>query len=120
MGSVADAEQAGRRPLQEAVDLDGEELDFVPGVDLGGATDEEGNDVLDALLKGGKTGLLNLGEGVFGDDVADLEVVVAIDEDDEAAVVDVAERVFRVVGLARDAEPEDVDGNAVVEEREMG
>ena len=42
-------------------------------------------------------------EGAFGDDVADLEVVVAVDEDDESAVVDVAECVFGVGGLAGDA-----------------
>ena len=102
MGSVADAEEAGGGPLLETVDLDGEELDLVPGVDLGGATGEKGNDALDALLEGGDTGLLNLGKGAFSDDVADLEVVVAVDEDDEATVVDVAEGVLGVGGLARD------------------
>ena len=31
---VADAEQAGEPPAFEVVDLDGEELDLVPGVEL--------------------------------------------------------------------------------------
>ncbi len=56
----------------------------------GGATAEEGDDALDGLLEGFEAGGLDLGEGAFGYDVADLVVVVAIDEDDEAAVVDVA------------------------------
>jgi hypothetical protein len=90
MGCVADAEQAGRAPVLKVVDLDGEEFDLVPGVDLGGAASEEGDDALDALLEGGDAVLLDFGEGVFGDEVADLEVVVAIDEDDEAAEVEVA------------------------------
>lgn len=119
MGGVADAEQAGGRPLLKAIDLDGEKFDLVPGVDLGGASGEEGNDALNALLKGRDAGLLDLGEGAFGDDVADLKVVVAIDEDDEAAVVDVAEGILGIGWLARDFEPEDVYGNAFVVEREV-
>ncbi len=61
--------------------------------------------------EGGEAGLLDLGEGAFADDVGALEVVVAVDEDEEAAVVDVAEA-FRDRWVARDAEPEDVDGDA--------
>ena len=120
MSGVSYAEQAGGGPLLEAVDFYGEELDFVPGVELGGAAGEEGDDAFDALLEGGQALLLDLGEGAFGYDVADLVVVVAIDEDDEAAVVDVAEAVLGVAGVAGEAEPEDVDGDAVVDEREMG
>ncbi len=85
VGGVSDAEQAGGGPLLEAVDFYGEELDFVPGVEDGGAAGEEGDDAFDALLEGGEAGGLELGEGAFGDGVADLVVVIAIDEDDEAA-----------------------------------
>ncbi len=119
MGCVADAEQAGGAPVLKTVYLNCEELHFVPGVDLGGAAREEGDDALDALLEGGDAILLDLGKGAFGDEVADLEVVVAIDEDDETAVVEVAECVFRVGGLACNAEPENVYGDAVVNKREM-
>ena len=63
--------------------------------------------------------MLDLGKGAFGDEVADLEIVVAVDEDDEPAVVEVAECVFRVGGLACDAEPEDVYGDTLVNKREM-
>ena len=59
MGGIADAEQAGRAPVLKVVYLNGEELDFVPGVDLGGAAGEEGNDALDALLEGGEAVLLD-------------------------------------------------------------
>ena len=61
VGGVADAEQAGEDHCEEAVDLDGEELDLVPGVDLGGAAGEEGDDALDALLEGGEASLLDVG-----------------------------------------------------------
>ena len=119
MGCVADAEQTGGRPLNQSIDEDGEKLDLVPGVDLGGAAGEEGNDTLDALMEGGEAILLDLRKGAFGDEVADLEVVVAIDENNEAAEVEVAERVFGVGGLARDAKPEDVQQNAFINEGEM-
>ena len=119
VGGVADAEQTGGTPVLKTVHLNGEELDFVPGVDLGSAAGEEGDDALDALLEGGEAFLLDLGEGAFGDEVADLEVVVAIDEDDETAVVEVAEGVFRVGGPACDTEPENVDGDALLDERKM-
>ena len=59
VGGVADAEESGRGPLDEAVDLDGEELDLVPGVDLGGAAGEEGHDAFDALVEGGEAFLLD-------------------------------------------------------------
>ena len=68
MGRVADAEQAGGAPLLKVVDLDGEELDLVPGVDLRGAAGEEGDDALDALLEGGEAILLDLRKGAFGDE----------------------------------------------------
>ena len=78
------------------VDLYGEELDLVPRVDLGGAIGEERDDACDALLEGGEAFLLDLREGAFGDEVGDLEVVDAVDENDEAAIVNVAEAVFGV------------------------
>lgn len=119
MGCVADAEQAGGTPVLKMVYLNCEELHLVPGVDLGSAAREEGDDALDALLEGGDAILPDKRECAFGDEITDLEVVVAIDENDETAVVEVAECVFRVGGLACNAEPENVYGDALVNKREM-
>jgi len=105
VGCVSDAEQAGGAPVLEAVDLHGKKLHFVPGVDFGGAPGEKRYDALDALMECREAVLLDLGEGAFGDDVSDLKVVDAIDENDEPAVVDVAESVFGVGGFAGQAEP---------------
>jgi len=71
-------------------------------------------------MKGVEALLLDLREGALGNDVPDLEVVDAVDEDDEAAVVDVTECVFWVVGLASDAEPENVDRYSVVDKWKVG
>ncbi len=121
MGGVADAEEAGGGPALEVVELDGEEFDLVPGVDgLSAAIGEEWGELRDAGLERGETLLLDGGEGAFGDDDAGLEVVVAVDEDEGATVVDVAEDVLGVGGLAGDAHPEDVDGDALFDDVEVG
>ena len=39
----------GDGPAFEVVDLDGEELDLVPGIEFGGAAGEEGGEALDAV-----------------------------------------------------------------------
>jgi hypothetical protein len=119
VGCIADAEEAGKRPAFEVIDLDGEQLDLVPGVEAGGAAGEEWGDALNTFAEGRKACLLDLGKGSFGDDVGGLEVLDAIDEDEETAVVDVAESAFGVVRVARDAEPEDVDGDAFLDDVEM-
>jgi len=105
VGRVSNAEEAGGAPVLEAVDLHGKKLHFFPGVDLGGAPGEKRYDAFDALVESCDAVLLDLREGAFGDDVSDLKVVDAIDENDEPAVVDVAESVFGVGGFAGQAEP---------------
>ena len=119
VGGVADAEQAGGGPVFEAIDLDGEEFDLVPGVDGLGSTPEKWGKLLDGGVEGGEALLLDGGEGTFGDDEGGLEVVVAVDEDEGMAEVDVAEGVFGVVRLTREAHPEDIDGDALLDDVEV-
>jgi hypothetical protein len=89
---VADAEEPGEVPAVEDVDLDFEEFDLIPVGDLGYAVGEEGCDADDALVDGFEAGGFDVGlEGVFGDDEGALVVVGAVDEDDDAALIDVAE-----------------------------
>ena len=60
------------------------------------------------------------GEGVLADEKGALEVVGAIDEDGEVAVVDVADDVGGVGFAAGETEPEDVDGNTGLVNGEVG
>ena len=60
------------------------------------------------------------GEGVLSDEKGALEVVGAIDEDGEVAVVDVADDIGWVGFVAGEAEPEDVDGDSGLVDREVG
>ncbi len=61
VGGVADAEQAGAVPACEAVDLNGEEFDLVPGGDLVDAVGEEGDEADEGVAEGGEAGGLDAG-----------------------------------------------------------
>jgi hypothetical protein len=56
VGGVADAEEAGGVPVLEVVDLDGEELDLVPGGELADAIGEEGCEVGEGGAEGFEAG----------------------------------------------------------------
>src|SRR5271157_531613 len=92
------------------VDLDAEELDLVPGVDLAGAASKEGDDALQALVEFVEAVLPDLVEASLGNEVGDLEIIDAVNENGEAAVIHVAEAGFRVRRQAREPEPENIDG----------
>src|ERR1700674_4195462 len=102
------------------VDLNGEEFYLVPGFDGAGASGEEGGKPFETGTEGGETSLLDGGERIFGDDVAALEVSVSVDEDEDAAEVDVAEGVLGVGGKTGKAEPEHIDGDAILVKWQMG
>jgi hypothetical protein len=75
----------------------------------------------DGGAEGGEaSGLDPGGEGFLGDEEGTLEVICAIDEDGEVAVVDVADDVGGVAFLAAETEPEDVDGNSGLANGQVG
>jgi hypothetical protein len=121
VGGVADTEEAGAVPVLEAVDLNGEELDLVPVGELVYTVGEERNEARERGAEGLETGRLDVGgEGVLCDEEAALEVVAAVDEDQEGAVVDVAESVDGIGFTTAETEPENVDGDARLVDPEMG
>ena len=108
-------------PAGEAVDLDREELDLAPVGEFVYAVGKEGDEADEGGTEGGQAGGLDLrGEGVLGDEEAALEVVSAVDEDEEAAVVDVAKGVAGVALSSAETEPEDVDGDSGLVDGEVG
>src|ERR1700722_4091808 len=60
-----------------------------------------------------------MGERTFANEKADLIVSGAVNEDCGAPVVDVAEAVFGVGGASREAEPENVNGDAALDDIKM-
>lgn len=93
-------------PAGETVDLNGEKLDLIPISDLMHTVGERRNQTNESLAECGKTRRLDpAGEGTFCDDEATLEVIAAVDEDEQAAVVDVSQDIFRVAFMAAEVEP---------------
>ena len=80
---------------------------------------KEGDEVGEALLEGLEACRLNCGEIAFADEEGGLEIFVAINEHGGVAVVKVAECVLRIVGAARKAEPENVNGDTTLDEIEV-
>src|ERR1700756_3979489 len=63
--------------------------------------------------------LLNPGKVAFRDQVADLKVIHSIDKDDEPSEIRVSQSILRICGLARDAEPENIDGHSFLDQAQI-
>ncbi len=81
---------------------------------------EEGSDAAKVGAEGIEASGFDFVIGAFCDDEAGLKVVAAVDEDEGLSVVDIAEHVGRVALDAADAEPEDIDGDSVLDDVEAG
>ena len=118
---VADAEQARLRPLRQAIDGDGEQLDVVPRANVFGdvrgqhrpGLDDLGAEFLDRPLA------QRVG-AALGDHECALPVVAAVDGDDEVAGRDPRQAVVELGRIAPDAKPEHVDRRAEVLDGEPG
>ena len=111
---IADTEQAGARPLAQAIDGDGQELYVVPIFPGGGAIAEERRDRGDVLGESRQTFLLERGQGVLGNYVGALPVITAVESDQNPAGAETAQSFVGIRGLAGETHPEDVDGSAQV------
>ena len=80
---------------------------------------KEWNEVGEAPLEIVETCGLNRGEIAFTDEEGGLEIVVPVDENGSTTVVEVAEGVLGVVGAAREAKPENIDGNTPLDDVEV-
>ena len=119
MSGVPDTQQARNSPALKVIDLHREQFDLVPGFDGCGTSREERRDAFDALAEGRQPSLLHLREGSFGNDVGSLKVFDAIDEDEQAAIVDVTKSALGIGCIAREAQPEDIDRNAFFNDLEV-
>src|SRR5579883_1186369 len=114
MRRIADAQQPGPIPAQQPVHLHREQFDLLPLPQLRNAIAGERRDLPDALAKLLHPALPDLIERSLADDQARLEIIAALDQDQHPAVIDAAEHLVRVVRTAAEAEPEHVDGHAVL------
>src|ERR1700761_2886345 len=87
----------------------------MPVLQLVHTTLQKWRDLYDGSTESLHPFLLQRFERAFLDNEASLEIVVPIDQNQHAAVVDVSEDLLRVVTLAADTKPEHIDGDASFE-----
>src|SRR4029077_20672952 len=95
--AVADAKQTGPAPASQTIDLHGQQFDFRPIVEFRHAIFEEGRDGSDLRIERRKRGLSDLLVAALGNDVSNLEIVSAIEQDKKLAAPEKTECLWRVV-----------------------
>ena len=118
MRGIANAEQAGEMPPREVIDLHGEQLDLVPAIEFLHALAKERNHAENVLMEGFQTFFLEHFERALSDEETTLPIVAAIDHDDAAPGLEIAETGMRIVGVARHTHPEDIEGRAQIGDRQ--
>src|SRR5207302_3904940 len=112
MGAVTNAKHAFAVPFSQTVDLDGEEFDFCPIVQLRDSIFQERSEANDVAMQGGQAALLDRVELAFWDNKTDLEIIAPVEENEQFPVAKKAKRLWRVVFPIGKRHPEDNDGAA--------
>ena len=120
MRGVADTQQAGTVPLPQTIDLHRQQLDLLPILQFLHAIAEERSDLQNGFSKCLKPTRLYFRKRVLLDDESGLEIIAAVDEDEDSAKIDVSQELVRIAVVARNTEPENVDGNAILVNFESG
>ena len=112
MGAVTNAKQAFAVPFSQTVDLDGEEFDFCPIVQLRDSIFQERSEANDVTMQGGQAALLDRVELAFWDNKTDLEIIAPVEENEQFPLAKKAKRLWRVVFPFGKPHPEDIDRHA--------
>src|SRR5437762_6404004 len=97
MGAVTNAKQAFAVPFSQTVDLDGEEFDFCPIVQLRDSIFQESSEANDVTMQGGQAALLDRVDLAFWDNKTDLEIIAPVEENEQFPVAKKAKRLWRGV-----------------------
>src|SRR5947207_12706997 len=95
MGAVTNAKQAFAVPFSQTVDLDGEEFDFCPIVQLRDSIFQERSEANDVAMQGGQAALLDRVKLAFWDNKTDLEIIAPVEENEQFPVAKKAKRLWR-------------------------
>src|SRR5204863_8785418 len=94
MGAVTNAKQAFAVPFSQTVDLDGEEFDFCPIIQLRDSIFQERSEANDVAMQGGEAALLDRVELAFWDTKTDLKLIASVEENDQFRVAKKAKRLW--------------------------
>ena len=120
MRRIADAKQSFAAPVAQTIDLDGEQFDFRPVVQLGHTITQKSGKADNVILKFRQPSRFDLIEAAFGYNEAALPVITAIKQHEKFAVLEKTERLFRITLLLGDAHPEHIDWHAKLATFETG
>src|SRR4029453_13724549 len=112
MGAVTNAKQAVAVPFSQAVDLDGEEFDLCPIIQLADSIFQERSETNDVAMQGGQAALLDRVELAFWDNKTDLEIIAPVEENEQFPVAKKSKRLWRIVFPLGKAHPKDVNRDA--------
>src|SRR5438874_10085626 len=108
MGAVTNAKQAFAVPFSQTVDLDGEEFDFCPIVQLRDSIFQERSEANDVTMQGGQAALLDRVELAFWDNKTVLKIIAPVEENEQFPLAKKAKRLWRVVFPVGKPHPEGV------------
>src|SRR5947199_7842334 len=112
MSTVTNAKPAFAVPFSQTVDLDGEEFDFCPIIQLRDTIFQERSEANDVAMQGGQAALLDRVKLAFWDNKTDLEIIAPVEENEQFPVAKKAKRLWRVVFPFGKPPPEDIDRHA--------
>src|SRR5437762_3415817 len=86
MGAVTNAKQAFAVPFSQTVDLDGEEFDLCPIIQLRDSIFQERSEADDVAMQSGQAAPLDCIELAFWDNKTDLEIIASVEENKQLPV----------------------------------
>src|SRR5438552_18950320 len=95
MSTVTNAKPAFAVPFSQTVDLDGEEFDFCPIIQLRDTIFQERSEANDVAMQGGQAALLDRVKLAFWDNKTDLEIIAPVEENEQFPVAKKAKRLWR-------------------------
>ena len=119
MRTVANAEQTFAGPVSQPVDLDGEQFDFRPIVQLCDSVLEKGAEFDNVAMQCAQAARLHLVEATFWNDKTDLKIIAAVEQNEELPVAKESERLLGIAVALGKAHPEHVDRCAKIAELEF-
>ena len=109
MGAVTNAKQTFAIPFSQAIDLDGEEFDLCPIIQLRYSIFQERSEAHDVAMQGGQAALLDRVELAFWDNKTDLEIITPVEENEQFPVSKKSKRLWRIALPFGKAHPKDID-----------
>src|SRR5215469_8040337 len=97
------------------IDPDRKQLDIVPVLQFLRTPSQEWSYLRKVITKSNQTSRFDLVEAVLRDDVGALPVIAAIQGNENPASLHAAQRLVRVVGLAREPHPQHIDRSAPID-----